>query len=109
MFYIVSVQGYMVGDAIASNGIPENSVVGIMIVTAITAGLTSIFLESYAKHPVALASGMGINAYIAYTLISTPDGMTSSYVSSINVGINIYNLYLLLRKEQKLSQQFLMI
>ncbi len=69
MFYIVAVQGYMVGDAIAKTGGPDNAVAGVMIVTAITAGLTSIFMGTYAKHPVALASGMGVNAYIAYSLI----------------------------------------
>ncbi|NQX83500.1 MAG: NCS2 family permease [Mycoplasmataceae bacterium] len=62
MFYIIPVQGTMM----SVTGINPAT---IGIVTAITAGLASIFMGVYAKYPVALASGMGINAFIAYTLI----------------------------------------
>ncbi len=64
MFYIIPVQGGMLGNA---NGISSGT---IGIVTAITAGLASISMGIFANYPVALASGMGVNAFIAFTLIS---------------------------------------
>lgn len=68
MFYIVAVQGNMVGSMIS--GDVNGAVAGIMIITAITAAVSSICMGVYAKHPIALASGMGVNAYVAFTLIA---------------------------------------
>jgi adenine/guanine/hypoxanthine permease len=42
---------------------------GVFIATALVAGLISIVMGVYANYPVALASGMGMNAYVAYTVI----------------------------------------
>lgn len=40
----------------------------VMMATALSAGLVSILMGIYAKHPFALAPGMGLNAYFAYTV-----------------------------------------
>ncbi len=69
MFYIIAVQGNMVGAQIAKQTGMVGAISGIMIVTALTAAISSIFMGVYAKHPIALASGMGVNAYVAFTLI----------------------------------------
>ena len=46
----------------------------VMMATALSAGITSIIMGLYAKHPFALAPGMGLNAYFAYTcLLYTSD------------------------------------
>ncbi len=65
MFYIVGVQMSMLGGPMT--GINAGS---IGIVTALAAGLTSILMGLYAKHPGALAPGMGVNAFVAYTLVA---------------------------------------
>lgn len=38
----------------------------VMMATALSSGITSILMGLYAKHPFALAPGMGLNAYFAY-------------------------------------------
>ncbi len=63
MFYIVGVQMSMLGMA---TGINAGS---FGIVTALAAGLTSILMGLYANHPGSLAPGMGVNAFVAFTLI----------------------------------------
>ncbi len=65
MFYIVPVQGGMIGGVLGD----PNAAATIGVITAITAGLTTIFAGIYGRHPIALASGMGVNAFVAYTLI----------------------------------------
>ncbi len=72
MFYIVPVQGAMIGGVLSD----PNAVATIGIITALSAGVITIFMGLYAKHPIALASGMGVNAFVAYTLIL--GGMTYS-------------------------------
>ncbi len=61
---------------------------GVFIATALVAGLISIFMGVYANFPVALASGMGMNAYVAYTVIATlgyswQEGFALLFVSGI--------------------------
>lgn len=65
MFYIVPVQGAMIGGVLDD----PNAVATIGIITALSAGIVTIVMALYAKHPIALASGMGVNAFVAYTLI----------------------------------------
>lgn len=40
----------------------------VFVATAISAGIATIFMGIYAKLPFALASGMGLNAFFAYTV-----------------------------------------
>lgn len=40
----------------------------VMITTALSSGLTTILMGLYAKYPFALAPGMGLNAYFAYSV-----------------------------------------
>src|SRR5690606_36776583 len=43
--------------------------------TALVAGVMSILMGAVANYPIALAAGLGLNAVVAYTLVSMP-GMT---------------------------------
>ncbi len=63
MFYIVGVQMSMLGLATDIN--PGT----FGIITALAAGLTTICMGFYANHPASLAPGMGVNAFVAFTLI----------------------------------------
>lgn len=62
MIYILPVNA----SIFASIGMNQQ---GVFIATALVAGLISIVMGIYANYPVALASGMGMNAYVAYTVI----------------------------------------
>jgi AGZA family xanthine/uracil permease-like MFS transporter len=64
MAYIIAVNANILGDPAV--GMPAAAVV---TVTCLTAGLTTIFMGLYANLPFALASGMGLNAYFAYTVV----------------------------------------
>ena len=62
MAYIIIVNPLILGDA----GVPLE---GAMFATVMVAAVSSIFMGLYAKLPLALAPGMGLNAYFAYTLV----------------------------------------
>jgi adenine/guanine/hypoxanthine permease len=62
MAYIIVVNPLILGDA----GVPLD---GALFATVMVAGVSSIFMGLYANLPIALAPGMGLNAYFAYTLV----------------------------------------
>lgn len=75
MFYIIPVQGVMMSAGIGlqqhiEGPIDPVIVASIGIITALTAGIASIIMGVYSKSPLALASGMGVNAFVAYTLMA---------------------------------------
>ena len=61
MAYILGVNPAVLADA----GMDKASV---FLATAISAGVASIIMGLVANYPVALASGMGVNALFAYTI-----------------------------------------
>jgi AGZA family xanthine/uracil permease-like MFS transporter len=61
MAYILFVNA----NILSATGMNKNAV---MIATALSAGLTTILMGIYARYPFALAPGMGINAYFAYSV-----------------------------------------
>jgi AGZA family xanthine/uracil permease-like MFS transporter len=62
MAYIVFVNPAILGDA----GMPAP---GVMAATCLAACLASILMGVFARYPIALAPGMGLNAYFAYTVV----------------------------------------
>ena len=64
MAYIIAVNANILGDP--GVGMPAPAVV---TVTCLIAGLTTIFMGLYANLPFALAPGMGLNAFFAYTVV----------------------------------------
>ena len=62
MAYIIAVNANILGAAGMAVG-------AVVTVTCLTAGLTTIFMGLYANLPFALASGMGLNAFFAFSVV----------------------------------------
>ncbi|MGH7025380.1 MAG: NCS2 family permease [Caulobacteraceae bacterium] len=63
MVYIVAVNPAILGQA----GLP---VAGVAAATCLAAGLGSILMGLVSNYPLALAPGMGLNAYFTYTVVN---------------------------------------
>src|ERR1700726_3490404 len=62
MAYIVVVNPTVLGEA----GLP---VAGVAVATCLSAGFGSILMGLLSNYPLALAPGMGLNAYFTYTVV----------------------------------------
>src|SRR5438128_391682 len=62
MAYIIFVNPAILGDA----GMPKDSV---FVATCIAAALGTLIMACYANYPIALAPGMGLNAYFSYAVV----------------------------------------
>ena len=62
MAYIMFVNPSILGDA----GMPKGAV---FVATCLIAALGSTIMALYANYPIALAPGMGLNAYFAYVVV----------------------------------------
>jgi len=58
-----------VNPAILSDAIGKEAFNSLVAVTALAAGMSTILMGLYAKKPFALAPGMGLNAYFAYSVV----------------------------------------
>jgi AGZA family xanthine/uracil permease-like MFS transporter len=59
------------GQPISADGAVVGSIAMVAAATALIAGLMTILMGVYARFPIGLASGLGINALLAYTLVKT--------------------------------------
>jgi AGZA family xanthine/uracil permease-like MFS transporter len=80
MCYIVVLNPLILGTMPDSTGHylgggTEPNLAAVAAGTALVAGVLTIFMGAWAKFPLALAAGLGLNAYIAYTVVPLP-GMT---------------------------------
>lgn len=64
MAYII-----FVNPGIVSSGIPEMPFRAVMIATIASAVLATAIMALYANYPIALAPGMGLNAYFTFTVV----------------------------------------
>ncbi len=62
MAYIIFVNPSILGDA----GMPKDAV---FVATCLAAAIGTLIMGLYANYPIALAPGMGLNAYFAYTVV----------------------------------------
>ena len=62
MAYIIFVNPAILGDA----GMPKGAV---FVATCLIAALGTTIMGLYANYPIALAPGMGLNAYFAYVVV----------------------------------------
>lgn len=69
MAYILPVNSFMLGET----GMP---VAAVFLATALSAAIASIIMGLYANYPVALAPGMGVNAFFTYTVVLFGYGFT---------------------------------
>ncbi|ASJ01250.1 NCS2 family permease [Thermococcus gorgonarius] len=58
-----------VNPAILSDAMGKEAFNSLVAVTALSAGFATILMGLYAKKPFALAPGMGLNAYFAYSVV----------------------------------------
>ena len=80
MCYIVVLNPLIIGTVPDSTGMylgggTEPNLPAVAAGTALIAGLLSVFMGAWAKFPLALAAGLGLNAYLAYSVAPLP-GMT---------------------------------
>jgi len=59
------------GQPITADGAVVASIAMVAAATALIAGLMTILMGVYARFPIGLATGLGINALVAYTLVKT--------------------------------------
>lgn len=62
MAYIIFVNPVILGDA----GMPKDAV---FVATCLAAAIGSLVIAFYANYPIAMAPGMGLNAYFAYIVV----------------------------------------
>ena len=62
MAYIIFVNPTILADA----GMPKDAV---FVATCLAAALGSLIMGLYANYPIAMAPGMGLNAYFAYAVV----------------------------------------
>jgi AGZA family xanthine/uracil permease-like MFS transporter len=62
MAYIIFINPMILGDA----GMPQGAV---FVATCLVAALGTLIMGLYANYPIALAPGMGLNAYFAYVVV----------------------------------------
>ena len=80
-----------VNPGIVAGDITGLSFGSVFVATALSAGVTTLFMGLYANFPVALAPGMGLNAFFTYYLVltlgySAPEALAAVFLSGI-VGI----------------------
>ena len=80
MCYIVVLNPLILGTVPDSTGMylgggTEPNLPAVAAGTALIAALLSLFMGTWAKFPLALAAGLGLNAYVAYSVVPLP-GMT---------------------------------
>jgi adenine/guanine/hypoxanthine permease len=93
MAYIIfvnpSVLGFAGISALEGKGLPFAPT---LTVTCLTAGLLSIAMGFYSKYPLAMAPGMGLNAFVAFDLVahrglSWPQAMTVDFLDGLIITI----------------------
>ena len=73
MMYIIVVNPMILSNA----GMPFS---GVLTATIMVSAFSSIMMGIYAKNPIALAPGMGINAFFTYSIVI---GMNESYQNAL--------------------------
>lgn len=107
MLYIIFVQASILGEGIDiwnqqnPDQILNYNKGSIMIITAIVAAFATIIIGIYANFPVGIASGMGVNAFIAYNAMPLI-GPFASYLAILISGI-----FLMIVALTKTQQRFL--
>ena len=70
--YIIFVNPAILGEAFANYGIDNTN--ALVTATILVSAFSSIAMGIYAKNPIVLAPGMGLNAFFTYT-VTSPFGM----------------------------------
>lgn len=106
MVYIMAVNPAIVGNAPLDPNNPlagsaRNFQGGLFLATAISAFLATMFMGLYARVPVALAPGMGLNGFFAFT-VAAQIGFESALTATILSGL-IYFFIVITPARQKIA------
>lgn len=71
MSYIVVLNPLILSGADSSGG--ELGIQRVAAVTALVSGVLTIIMGIWARHPFALATGLGVNAFVAITVTTNPE------------------------------------
>lgn len=77
----------------------------VMMATAISAGLASILMGFYAKLPFALAPGMGLNAYFAFTVVLGMDIPWQVVLGAVFINGVIFTIISILPIRERIIQE----
>lgn len=102
MAYILAVNPGMVGSDAANEWLGKDVTGGLFLSTAISSFAATLFMGLYARIPVALAPGMGLNAFFTYT-IASQIGFESALTVTILSGI-LYFIVVMTPAREKISQ-----
>lgn len=83
MAYILAVNPGILGDEVL--GAQAMDLHSVFMATAISSGFASILMGLLANYPVALAPGMGVNAFFAYTAVLTMGQTWQSALAAVFV------------------------
>ncbi len=70
MAYILFLNPFILGLVKDHNGVTLDSA-QVLSVTALVAGVVTLAMGLYANYPFALAAGLGLNGFVAFTLVAT--------------------------------------
>lgn len=104
MCYILSVNPGIVGNAPINPGESATASIyqgGLFLTTAISSFLATMFMGLWARVPVALAPGMGLNAFFAFTVAQSV-GFDSALTVTILSGV-LYLIVVLTPLRKKIS------
>jgi adenine/guanine/hypoxanthine permease len=91
MAYILFVNPQILGTVADSRGV-HLQFAQVLTVTALVAGVMTVAMGVYGRYPFALAAGLGINAFVAFTLVandklSWPDAMGVVVVEGLVISL----------------------
>jgi adenine/guanine/hypoxanthine permease len=91
MAYILFVNPQILGTVADSRGV-HLQFAQVLTVTALVAGVATVAMGVYGRYPFALAAGLGINAFVAFTLVASdrlswPDAMGVVVVEGLVISL----------------------
>ncbi len=91
MAYILFVNPAILGAVKDHNGVLLDFA-QVLTVTALVAGVITLFMGLYANYPFALAAGLGLNAFVAFTLVganqlSWPEAMGVIVIEGLAIAL----------------------
>jgi adenine/guanine/hypoxanthine permease len=108
MCYILFVNSSILSSVKDHNGYSLNFT-QVLTITALVAGVMTLLMGVWANRPFALATGLGLNAFVAFTLVGGPASLTWPQASGVIVmeGVLITLLVVIERQGVSLREMVL--
>ena len=95
MAYIIFVNPSILGDA----GMPKEAV---FVATCLVAAFGSTIMALYANYPIAMAPGMGLNAYFAYVVVGAMGFTWQAALGAVFISGSLFMLVTVLRIREQI-------